>query len=311
MTDQVAVEQLLLAVENLGNDVKYALEHRTAPDSFKFAGLTLAQFQAMFGTDTVANLEQLTQDFIAFVARRDNPHAVTKSQVGLGLVQNFAPATSGEAITALASDKYMTPATNRAAFDARWAEKVGSAPSELRTIEAIALAIVAERTRLDSVEQLAEAAETPIGAQTKVDALANTVAVQLAGKLNADGTAANSLKLSGYTLAEVITQAAAAVDLSGKLNVNGQAQDSLRLNGKTQAELTASIAEVIAGNVSTKWATPQGVKAAIDAAQQADDTRLDALEVDVNTLESNVVAINAERDAMYSELTAAFDAIGL
>ncbi len=45
----------------------------------------------------------------AHTARTDNPHAVTKLQVGLGSVQNYAIATAAEAIAGVVNDKYMTP----------------------------------------------------------------------------------------------------------------------------------------------------------------------------------------------------------
>ena len=47
-----------------------------------------------------------------------NPHNVTKTQVGLGEVNNYAVATEAEARTGLRSDRYMTPARTKAAFEA-------------------------------------------------------------------------------------------------------------------------------------------------------------------------------------------------
>lgn len=41
----------------------------------------------------------------------NNPHATTKAQVGLGSVENYATATSAEAIAATSNLKYMTPVT--------------------------------------------------------------------------------------------------------------------------------------------------------------------------------------------------------
>lgn len=50
--------------------------------------------------------------------RTDNPHVVTKAQVGLGFVENYPPATNAEAVTGTAVDRYMTPASMKAALEA-------------------------------------------------------------------------------------------------------------------------------------------------------------------------------------------------
>ena len=44
------------------------------------------------------------------LASRANPHQVSKTQVGLGLVQNYPVATLAEAVAGTATDRYMTPA---------------------------------------------------------------------------------------------------------------------------------------------------------------------------------------------------------
>ena len=51
------------------------------------------------------------------VARTDNPHSVTKAQVGLGSVQNYGIASNAQAIAGTATNVYMTPANTRAAID--------------------------------------------------------------------------------------------------------------------------------------------------------------------------------------------------
>jgi len=49
-------------------------------------------------------------------ADHDNPHLVTATQVGLGLVQNFAIASTTDAQTGVRNDLYMTPAATAAAI---------------------------------------------------------------------------------------------------------------------------------------------------------------------------------------------------
>jgi len=53
---------------------------------------------------------QIRTDFDAFVARRNNPHAVTKTQIGLGLVENYATADNAKTLAGTAFDLYVTPA---------------------------------------------------------------------------------------------------------------------------------------------------------------------------------------------------------
>lgn len=53
----------------------------------------------------------------AHANKTDNPHAVTKAQVGLGSVQNFSIATQSEAEAGTATNKYMTPQRTRQAVD--------------------------------------------------------------------------------------------------------------------------------------------------------------------------------------------------
>lgn len=50
-------------------------------------------------------------------ARKDNPHSVTKAQVGLGSVQNYPVATDAEARDGVAVNRYMTPALTTAALE--------------------------------------------------------------------------------------------------------------------------------------------------------------------------------------------------
>jgi hypothetical protein len=60
----------------------------------------------------------------AFIARRDNPNAVTKAQVGLGNVQNFPIADTVTAQQGVSTSHYMTPATTRVMMSALVGEDV-------------------------------------------------------------------------------------------------------------------------------------------------------------------------------------------
>lgn len=52
----------------------------------------------------------------AHIADKQNPHATTKAQVGLGLVENYQPATQQEAEVGTRSDRYLTPLTTKQAI---------------------------------------------------------------------------------------------------------------------------------------------------------------------------------------------------
>lgn len=54
----------------------------------------------------------------AHTLRNDNPHGVTKTQVGLGNVQNYGIATSVQAIAGTSNTLYLTPVTLKAVLDA-------------------------------------------------------------------------------------------------------------------------------------------------------------------------------------------------
>jgi len=52
------------------------------------------------------------------IARTDNPHSVTKAQIGLGSVDNYATATQAEAVAGVATNRFMTPLRTKEAIDA-------------------------------------------------------------------------------------------------------------------------------------------------------------------------------------------------
>lgn len=60
---------------------------------------------------------QVGVDLSAHTARSDNPHLVTKAQVGLGNLSNNLDATPAEAIEGVRSDRYITPPSLVAAID--------------------------------------------------------------------------------------------------------------------------------------------------------------------------------------------------
>lgn len=78
--------------------------------------------QATAGTDTASYLSPATGTTVAQVVlathstRTDNPHTVTATQVGLGLVQNYGVASTTQAQAGTDNQTYMTPALTAAAI---------------------------------------------------------------------------------------------------------------------------------------------------------------------------------------------------
>ena len=125
-------------------------------------------------------------DLSAHLADLNNPHEVTKDQVGLGSVDDYATATDVEATAGTATDRFMTPANTKAAINAL----VGNA-------------YAAHAARTDNPHNVTA---VQVGAYTtdEVDAL-------LVPKLDATATAADSSLLEGKTLDEVTTLASAII----------------------------------------------------------------------------------------------------
>lgn len=71
------------------------------------------------GLGSVDNVRQATKsEFDAHVENTNNPHGVTKAQVGLGNVQNYGIATQAEARAGTSNSKYMTPLRTKEAITA-------------------------------------------------------------------------------------------------------------------------------------------------------------------------------------------------
>jgi hypothetical protein len=80
----------------------------TASDAEALAGVRLDRFMTPAG---VALLSERLADVAVseHVADKTNPHGVTKAQVGLGNVDNFATASESQGISQTVNDKFMTP----------------------------------------------------------------------------------------------------------------------------------------------------------------------------------------------------------
>jgi hypothetical protein len=266
-----------------------------AADSSLFEGKTLAQVKAEITSATDAEIDALETILNAFIARRDNPHQVTKAQVGLDKVENYAPATDAEAVTATGVDRYLVPA-NLAAF---WASKVGAAPETLDTIAEIAAAL---QNNPDVINQLL----TSVG-----------------NKLDKTGVAADSSKLEGKTLAEILDAATGGVDLSEVVKKTDDfagysvgAQTFAQIFAGIQDDLDAVEAlipakataeEVEAGTDDAKFVTAAGVKAGV---AQAVNALVDGAPEALDTLKELADKLADQDDAVAAIVSSLADKLG-
>lgn len=148
-----------------------------------------------------------TGSFTQHVNNDQNPHATTKTQVGLGSVENFPLANVTEAKLGESNQRYMTPLLVAAAIE----DRVGAGGG----IEA----------HISDVSNPHKTTAAQVGAYDTA-----TVDQKLGDKLNKTDAASNSNKLENQTLDQVLASAKAQT-----------AADSNKLGGKTAAELFASI----------------------------------------------------------------------
>lgn len=259
--DAQKLTDLLTALASFNAAIRGRLDGKldinaVAFDSNKLGGKTLAEVQALIGDAAAADLAALNAEFEAFIARQDNPHNVTKAQVGLGNVDNFGTATNPEAVAGVLTNKFLTPA-NLQAF---WADKVGTAPETLDTIQELAAALQNNPDALTALQQIAGANQAAIAQlQTDLAAALVTAANDATTKANAAQAAAIAAAAADATAKADAAEADAnaytdgreaairtdlASGLASKLGKTEQAVDSAKLEGKTKAEI---IAEAQAG----------------------------------------------------------------
>ncbi len=168
-------------VSNFG--VATAQEARDGVSNVKYMTPALVKEAILAIADMGAALEQLNNH----IENLNNPHNVTKAQVGLGSVQDFGVATLAEAQAGTVSNKYMTPELVKAAIAAN-----------------------VDWTRLDNhigdQNNPHSVTAEQVGAYTKA-----AVDAALLNKLDKTAKAADSSLLEGKTLAEVIAQTTLSV----------------------------------------------------------------------------------------------------
>mgnify|MGYP001773297532 CR=1 FL=1 len=128
--DETAFNELRQLVSNVDEWVQDHEDRKDNPHQVTKAQVGLGKVenykpstasQALIGTDNTSYMTPFTvkisidefikKDLDAHKARFDDPHNVTKTQVGLGEVANFRPATLNEVLSGTASTLYTTPYT--------------------------------------------------------------------------------------------------------------------------------------------------------------------------------------------------------
>ncbi len=253
-----------------------ALANKTAPDSLKLEGKTLAEITTQILAGKAASAVE-ADNALALggkdLATIEAEHAaaidalrlelegsidgVTNESIGLGNVVNYGVATETEALAG-ADDKYVTAFLADKIAQAKIDELVGASPDTLNTIHEIAAALNNDPDIFNTLMTAIGEKQTAAQVQSAIDA----------------------------SLVPVDT----AID--GKLGKTEQAADSLRLNGKTQAELTSAAADLD------------------DATGIAGDGKFaDAGQVAVKLAEQNTATatVASDLEALVIELTSAFD----
>src|SRR5699024_3216118 len=108
LTDYAKASQVLT---NVPLDAKFTDTIYTHPSSHPASMITESTTKRFVTDVEKTNWSSKTDDTTvdAHIAKKDNPHAVTKAQVGLGSVSNYALATQAEAQAGTSNAKYMTP----------------------------------------------------------------------------------------------------------------------------------------------------------------------------------------------------------
>lgn len=156
----------------------------------------------------------------AHVNDKNNPHVVTKEQVNLGLVMNYALATVTQARAGLINTAYMTPSLTREAIteqaikplNAHIAEKnphgltpalLGSPTLAEHDLKLDKTGTAANSTRFAGYTFPEAAVEILKGTAFNSDRIGGLTLEQIRAETSA-GTIENAQRLQGYTLAEVL-----------------------------------------------------------------------------------------------------------
>lgn len=138
----------------------------TIADANLLDSKSYADLQTAVITEGNSTQAQLT----AFIARRDNPHAVTAEQVDLGnlLNQGFATAEEGQLGV---SNKYVDPAVVKAVVDQAVADFTTGSPEDMNTLDEIAAILKDDPQTINNLISQVGGLISIADAQAKMDAI--------------------------------------------------------------------------------------------------------------------------------------------
>lgn len=198
--------------------------------------------------------ETLGEGVADHIQDANNPHGVTKGQVGLGEVQNFGLATEAEARDATAANKYMTPLAVRQAINALVGDSSNAHVSDFENPHNVTAAQVGTYDRVEIDEFLG----TKLGSEDTAGDSGRVFGLDQAGLEAWIGglTAGNAEEFDQKTYVEVKEDILA-----------GKAADAGMLDGMTYAEIRTEISQSVEGS-SIQYAIPAISTLADDTGQQ-------------------------------------------
>lgn len=234
------------------------------------------------------------------VARTDNPHATTKTQVGLGSVENYPPATDVIALAGTSTASYLTPANLAVVIKQKATDPLDTHVADKSNPHATTKAQVG----LGSVQNYGIATQSDMDAGTSnvlyvtpmtvakyvTDKAGSLINTHIADKNNPHATtktqvglgnvdnyatATDAIALAGTSTANFVTPAnlAYVVQQRAVNALTNHIADKLNPHGVTKAQVglgsvdnyaTATSAQASAGASASLFVTPAGVKAAVD-----------------------------------------------
>lgn len=239
--DAIGWEYVAVAVQQ----VREAIINGDAADHE--AILTYLDLQTAALTALMASQTQAGKPLGDHVANTNNPHSTTKAQVGLDLVQNFPVATTLEATTGTAVNRYMTPSLVAAAIANINSVSLGNHPNDLNNPHQTTKAQVG----LGNVQNFPMA--------TDAEAVAGT---------------APDRYMSPRTTKELVDTIVAntgdigAAHIADHNNPHGTTKAQVGLSN-VQNYATATVAQTITGTATNLYVTPAGVKGAVDVVKNA------------------------------------------
>ena len=290
-----------------------------APNAQLLEGNTVQDIVDLIAGTTGATVQDIENQLNTFIARTDNPHNVTAAQVGLGNLQNYGMATQAEAEAGVATDKYVNPKLVKDALNFFWADKVGSAPETLDTIDEIATAITTNQSVIDSLNDAVATRATKTELSTAVSDLEAAIAALTKadiglGNVDNFGTATNAEGVTGTATNKFMTPAStkAATDalkaiLDGDIALKAAQTDLDSL--QTQVDSLAK-GDVGLGNVENYGVATQAQALETDPGLSANNAYMTpARTLDVRkAIEAEINASLADIETAFNDAIAAIEA---